>query len=450
MKRIHQPVRAGMTLVEMLVAMTATLILMAAVAQVFGAFGMAISGSRAAIGVDARLRAVAGRLREDLAGVTVRMLPPRDPGQGEGYFELIEGPLSDAAAAAGTDVSAADIDDVLLFTTRSNGAPFIGRGPAGTQFESTVAEVAWFARPTVPATTPATYTLYRRQLLVMGYVGTTPFTTANNNTLPWSTYGSTWAGYYNAPCDISARLEGTTLFPNTLGDLTRRENRFMHGNGIANGTVFPFPFVAHQTLSTASTGDVLPTALAGLTFDENSARRSEDLVLTNVLSFDVRVFDPAVPVNATNGSTALVPGDPGLSDANLSKTLVAAGAYVDLGHGVSSNALLSGVTPPFSGNGTTKSQLVGSASTRRTYCTWSTHYEANGRNDDSSPSDALVDEGTDGLDNNTNSLVDEGDEQETSAPYPYALRGLEVRIRCYEPSSRQVRQVTVRQTFMPR
>lgn len=43
----------------------------------------------------------------------------------------------------------------------------------------------------------------------------------------------------------------------------------------------------------------------------------------------------------------------------------------------------------------------------------------------------------------------EAGEAETSPPYPYPLRGIEVRIRCYEPSSRQVRQVTVRQTFVP-
>lgn len=452
-----RPVRAAMTLVEMLVAMAATLILIAAVAQVFGAFGSAISGSRAAIGIEARLRTAAYRLRDDLAGVTVQMLPPRDPGQGEGYFEVIEGPRADADAngvdANGIEVLAADIDDVLLFTTRSNGTPFIGRGPAGTQFEGTVAEVAWFARPTVPATTPATYTLYRRQLLVMGSVGAAPFTTG---TAAFSAFGGTWADYYSFPCDVSARLEGSTLVPNTLGDLTRRENRFMHGDGIANGAVFPYGFVVHQTASTSLAGDVLPTMSLGLIFDENSARRGEDIVLTNVLSFDVRVFDPAVPVSVTPavpvsvtdpGRTALVPGDPGLVDASLSKSLVAAGGYVDLGHGVTSNAVLTGVTPPFGGNGAAKSQLVGSATTRRTYCTWSTHYEANGR-DDSQPANSLVDEGTDGLDNDGNSLVDEGGEQETSPPYPYSLRGVEVRIRCYEPTSRQVRQVTVRQSFV--
>jgi prepilin-type N-terminal cleavage/methylation domain-containing protein len=65
--------RRGMTLVEMLVAMTATLVLMAAVAQAFGVFGLAISGSRAVLELDARMRTAAWRLRSDLAGATARL-----------------------------------------------------------------------------------------------------------------------------------------------------------------------------------------------------------------------------------------------------------------------------------------------------------------------------------------------------------------------------------------
>ena len=89
------PGRAGMTLVEMLVATTATLILMAAIAQVFAVFGSTVSGSRSVLDLDGRLRNVAWRLRSDLTGATARTLPPLSPDSGEGYFELIEGPLTD-------------------------------------------------------------------------------------------------------------------------------------------------------------------------------------------------------------------------------------------------------------------------------------------------------------------------------------------------------------------
>ena len=112
--------RRGMTLVEMLVATTCTLILMGAIAQVFGAFGTAVSDSRSMIELDAQLRSVAWRLRNDLSGATARTLPPLEVEAGEGYFEVIEGPRSDTkdanSIAIPTTNLTADIDDVLLFT----------------------------------------------------------------------------------------------------------------------------------------------------------------------------------------------------------------------------------------------------------------------------------------------------------------------------------------------
>jgi prepilin-type N-terminal cleavage/methylation domain-containing protein len=456
--------RRGMTLVEMLVALTATLIMMTAVAQVFAVFGNSITGSRAVLDLDGRMRNAAWRLRSDLAGATARLVPPLVAESGEGYFEIIEGPATDAGAAGGATVGAADHDDAILLTTRNTDVPFLGRAPTdGTtiqgqsdMFESTLAEVAWFARKTPGASNPETYTLYRRQLLVMGYVGTHPFKD-EPNALPWSVAGSSWSAYFNLPCDVSVRREWggwsppeTGLFPNTLADLTRRENRFMHNPGGLTGTAaFPSAFVNHQAA----------TPEPGLIFDPTSQRQGEDVILTNVLAFDVRVFDPGAPVFVTSGSTALVPGDPGFTN-----TASASGAYVDLGHGVATNSLLSAVVTggnatKFSGFGQAKSGLQGTATTRRTYDTWSTHYEANGRDEDGIQG---PDQGTDGLDNDNDGLFDEpasdaaGDgvfedlgEAETLPPYPVPLRGVEIRIRCYEPSSRQVRQVTVRHTFVP-
>lgn len=464
----------GMTLVEMLVALTATLVLMAAVARVFGSFGSAVNNSRALLESDARMRSVAWRLRCDLAGATARMLPPATLDSGEGYFEVIEGPARDANAVAGAPIAAADHDDVLLLTTRSPDSPFIGRastgGSAPASLESPVAEVAWFARQTPGTMNPVTYTLYRRQLLVMGYVGTDPFYSApgQDNSIAWAAYGS-WAALFNGPIDVSVRRETNAfesrLFPNTLTDLTRREARFMHNViGTVSAAVFPYPFVAHQTPSLSGTSEVMPLALDGLIFDSASARQGEDVVLTNVLAFDVRVFDPAVAVvPSPSGNTVLVPGDPGYT---LPTNAVASGAYVDLGHGAATNPLTngSGVAPHFGGNGDPRSKLdTVSDGNRRTYDTWTSHYEANGKDENL---DAVVDEGTDGIDNDNDGKIDEppvdangnglytdaGDdpgERETLPPYAYPLRGIEVRIRCYEPSSRQVRQVTIRHTFVP-
>lgn len=521
--------RRGMTLVEMLVALTATLLMMTAIAQAFAVFGNSISGSRSVLDLDGRMRSTAWRLRTDLAGATARTLPPLRPDSGEGYFEIIEGPARDDDAANGMAVGAADHDDAILLTTRSTETPFVGRAPSLSRstiaeqaalFESNLAEVAWFARQTPGTTNPVTYTLYRKQLLVMGYVGADPFYSNpaesdayNRLRVPLMRSGTTyisaanpWGDYFNLPCDISARLEvsatGTFFYPNTIADLTRREARFMHNPSGVTGTAnFPFPFVNHQASAPQT----------GLMFDSSSQRQGEDVVLTNVIAFDVRVFDPAAPVLITADGSALVPGDPGVGDPTVIKTGSASGAYVDLGHMVSANPLLSGIFRPiaaakFAGYGQARSRLMGSSTTRRCYDTWSLHYEANGLDEDyedlnnngildpgedknaNGVLDVTVDQGTDGIDNDNDGLFDEPaydfdgngnytdtedtngngsleasedfngngvldrddlGEAETLPPYPVPLRGIEVRIRCYEPSSRQVRQVTIRHTFVP-
>jgi prepilin-type N-terminal cleavage/methylation domain-containing protein len=454
--------RRGMTLVEMLVAMTATLVLMAAVAQAFGIFGNAITASRSILELDARMREAAWRLRADLAGATARPLPPLAPAAGEGYFEIIEGPLTDfqhldtltglvvAIVSGSTPVGPTDVDDVLMFTTQSTDGPFIGRARGNwgsspgeiNMFESSTAEVAWFARVTPGTTNPVSYTLFRKQNLVMGYVGAQPFY-AEQNTADWTTLGAAWRNFFDGPCDISVRREGSLLFPNTLADLTRREARFMHNRaGAVDGSAFPYPFVNHQALSLSTTSEQLPAGIEGLVFDVDSPRRGEDIVLTNVLAFDVRVFDPGAAVTIPGG-TALSPGDPGYTGAPL-----ASGAYVDLGHGATANSLLpAGVTPWFAGNGQPVAGTGASAATLpRTYDTWTLAYEANGRDEDAvfGP-----DQSINGLDDNGDGVIDDPGEFETRPPYPFPLRGIEVRIRCYEPSSRQVRQVTVRHTFVP-
>lgn len=471
--------RRAMTLIEMLIALAASLLLMAAIAQVFAVFGGAISGSRAMLDLDGRLRSAAWRLRSDLAGITARTLPAREPAAAEGYLEIIEGPATDATSLGGIvsgtandavgGIVSGDHDDVLLFTTRSAEAPFIGRAPTASAaagalidtFESPVAEVAWFARPTPGTSDPVTYTLYRRQLLVMGYVGTDPFYSGLGtlNRIPLSaTAGglsisatSPFADFYALPCDVSVRREYRTalsdvLVPNTLADLSRRECRFMHNlAGLTSGG-YPFPFVAHQTPSVSGTTEVLPAALAGLVFDATSPRRGEDVILANVLGFDVRLFDPMVPVAVVAAGPALVPGDPGFAAAAGSGPPSASGGFVDLGHGVTSNDLLPAIPPHFGGFGDPRSGLLATGTTRRTYDTWSRHYESDGRDEDG---DGIVDESRNGLDDDGNGLIDDAGERETAPPYAFPLRGIEVRIRCYEPTSRQVRQITVRHTFVP-
>lgn len=424
--------RRGMTLVEMMVATTMSLIIMGIIAQLFGMLGKGISGSRASLTLSEQLRAVGNSLRADLAGLTVPTLPPATPDSDSGYLEIIEGPATDDPGAATRLVTlTGDFDDALLLTTRSLGNPFVGRFENGS-IESQYAEVAWFCRPAPvqPLANTTLHTLFRRQLLVMGYVGAGQFAAGSNSiadTLPqaYLTY------------DLSLRSNSAGfLFPNSLGDLTKRENRFLHNmGGVISNALYPYDAFNTQ----------LPTAgvLAG-------SRIGEDAILSNVLAFDVRVFDPEAPVQNA-GSVAVGPGDPGYSTGGIT---AARGAYVDLGLNGGLPVAMNTTFPPSGSTAllsagvrvTGTAGLTKNKTLVRTYDTGSLHYEFNGIDENG---DGTTDEGTNGQDDNGDGVIDDSNERETSPPYPVPLRGLEVRIRCYEPQSRQVRQITIRHTFVP-
>jgi len=418
----------GLTLTELLVAAALSLVVMGALAGLFGLFGRAIKQSEATMNLGGLMRSAAWQLRQDLSGATCLPTPWLAPETSAGYFELIEGPARDSTYAVSaqnqpTNNLTADTDDLLLFTTQSLTGAFVGRYD-GQTIESPYAEVAWFCRPAAsqPIAGTTLYDLHRRQLLVMNYLGRA---TLVNNALPLSSD--------RAACDISLRSgtiegQGQVLLPNGLGDLTKRENRFMRGgysflteSGASRSVaapLFPFAFPVDATQHA-----VAEAALTG------TKRASEDVMLTNVIGFDVRVFDPRAPLSADGR----IPGDPGYA---VPSTATAVGAYVDLGWGGG----VPGVrTDPFPPAGKTAFQSAGVlvSGTYRlptTYDTWSRHYEFNEVDEDG---DGKVDEG-----------LDDAIDTETSPPYPAPLRGLEVRIRCYEPSSGKFRQVTIRHSFV--
>jgi type II secretory pathway pseudopilin PulG len=443
------------TLVELLVSSTIALIVMGSVATLFGIFSRASTNSQAIVDMSSRMRTTANRLRQDLAGLTAPLTPPISPESNAGYFELIEGPWTDSTDGSGNPITAssttsilADADDALLFTTRSSAGPFKGNYN-GNQVESSTAEVAWFCRTSTTQPVPGLQlqTLYRRQLLVVGYVGATPFFTAGAGTNNQVT--GALPSIYNT-YDISLRSDPTAsgaLVPNTLGDLTSRENRFFHG------TSFSIAFSSTAT---------------GLTFD-STTREGEDVVLTNVIGFDVRVFDPDARPR-WNGTTAVYPTDRstgGYQTLSSSSTSIFNGCFVDLGRSVADMATVSGTTvisgtSPLSTAANARSGLIA------TYDTWNSDYESNGRNDDNDTEDLngngvfdpgedinrngifdnpLIDEGTNGLDDDNDNRVDEPDEDETAPPYSRPLQAIEIRIRCYDLTSREIRQVTVRQMF---
>ena len=416
-----KPCRSGMTLVEMLVAMAATLLLMSVVAQLFGVLGRTVSASTNTQEMNAALRSATRLLRQDLDGITVDPSPPVRADEDRGYLEIIEGSAKD-----GTGV-AADWDDAILFTSTNLTEPF--RGIVGGQagFQSQSAEIAWFCAQSVDQPLASMgillYTLHRRQLLTSAFVGQAPFLSDNRTTI------TSWADFYQQN-DLSARLDGGYLYPNSLSDLTKRENRFLHG------TVFPYQYLSGGT--------------SGVTF-AGTDREGDDVVLTNVIGFDVRVYDPLAPIQS-NGTVAVIPGDNGFAPNG---TAVTRGAYVDIGWDPSLSTPIAATAtfPPagqslFQGRGVSISNQNNPFTfTLPTYDTWSSHYETNGQDENGLRG---VDEGSDGKDSNADGLVDEATEQETAPPYPVRLQALEVRIRCCDPRSRQIRQVTVRHAFVPR
>jgi prepilin-type N-terminal cleavage/methylation domain-containing protein len=392
---------AGFTLVELLVATAIALSLMLFTATVFSVFGQAVGESQDVLRLHDQMRSAAWSLRQDLSGITCPVKPWGRPEADAGYFELIEGPLNDyqvpndiltnAAlrdSLDGKDFLVTDIDDVLMFTTQRSSGNFVGT-ISGTPIESSVAEVAWFCvQSTDSVENQRIYNLHRRRLLVRSYIGTSTSLSGGYDAIP----GSLPLSYHST--DLSLRPANTLnqLLPNGLSDLTKRENRFFHRTVSAT-----FPFGLSQVdLETQKSNSTLAS--------------SEDVILNNVIAFDVRVFDPEqTPVPA----------------------------YVDLGGSTGGESPATTLTGP----PTPKSGL-----TLPTYCTWSEHYEANGDDEDGVLG---PDQGLNGQDDSSpvDGVADDPLELETAPPYNVPLRAIEIRIRCIEPKSKQIRQITIRHSF---
>lgn len=456
MARIRAPIRpprrgprhGGFTLIEILVSLVITLIMMGAVVTLFGVVTDSVSGSRALLETADKLRACRNRLASDLAGATVTPIPPRRPENDEGYLQVVEGVQTDSSFAGLTvaNVSFAslfgDCDDALLLTTRSAGDPFIGKFNGTTTIDSQTAEVAYFLRQDGPiigfdnsGAEVRLFTLYRRCMVVV------PSSTASLGSLVVG------APFYNL-YDVSARFEGTPqrAVANSLGDLTKPENRFSRQAG------------AWPTNVRFTTPPVF-----------NNVRSGDDVMMTNVLAFDVQVFDPGAPVFVHTATPATIePRDSDyLTKLNAWRTAmypaspnasapIAFGAFVDLGYmfnvtygppATFPQAQLNFAPAAKSGYTTT-----GTPRPAFVYDTWSLHFEADGVLQASTvpvpmSMTNMPDAGMNGIDDDGNGVIDDRGEFDTEPPYSAPLHGLRVTIRVYEPSSQQIRQVTVVQDF---
>jgi hypothetical protein len=415
--------RCGLTLLEMLVAVAASLLLLGTVMVLFQMIGEAVGQSRMMGVLDRQLCAVRTALLVDLAGATAARdengLLVGSP-RYRGYLSVVEGPNTDyeeyrgngnwfnrTQAAPGPtadsdDRVVGDTDDMLLFTTQMITAiPFHGR--YGTESErSALAEVAYFCRPTVGESNPRLYTLYRRQLLVVDSLPKPPFDGANSAPFLNGTEWQGWAEFLRI-FDVSVRREGDSLNPatnrfviNSLDDLARRQNRLGH-DWILNQ---PDPNAVRPI---NGVWPLLPSADTALRL--SGFREGEEQIARNVLSFDVRVLDPSVMIRRSgNGLVDLQPGDPGYWDAP--PTSDREPRFVDLGYHrnpadpADAASWFRAYGPP--SHPLTPADRSGS----RTFDTWH-------------PAQGVV------------------------APYTHSLPAISVTIRLYDRTTRRIRQSTV-------
>ena len=427
--RHQERVRSAFTLVEMLVATAATLILLGIVMTMFEILGEAVNESRTVGELEAQLRTVSTLLQQDLLGTSVKadssgLTCPADSSTGNGYFEVIEGPNTDLWDSSGFDKSGTspgpgnssddrivgDTDDLLFFTTQSiSQEPFSGNFGINSTTTSADAEVVWFCKPTPNSSNPTLYTLYRRCLLVVGQFPESPFDSQGSKP-----YTSDFFELYDlsARCEVSNGNQRMQL--NTLQDLLLRRNRFAH----YDFSMTDPPFVLASVIATRPV-----LAFSG-------SRIGEDVLMTNVLSFDVRLLDPTASERRL-GVTRLTPGDKDYWAASLNSG--SSPIYVDLGYN-SSNTTSTPANSDFSGYGMNNHRLQATKTTHRTWDTWSNSYTTNGIDDD------LI------SDVNTTISIDNSTEL---PPYSSQLQGIQITIRCYDPSSKKIRQTTVINSFLP-
>ncbi|MBA3480379.1 MAG: hypothetical protein H0T51_01060 [Pirellulales bacterium] len=480
----------------MLVALAVTLVMMAAVVNLFANISGSIRNRRAMIEVGGQIRQVRQRLALDLEGATCAAKTWQLPSENCGYIEIIEGEYSDAFPSilvdgvlpatasnpeldyatslvpSGGDVTTdltltnpqltarqpqlgdvtngralGDWDDTLALTVRSESEPFRGRVSflnAANVWEARIegvplAEVIWFCgenRATADGEL-GMRKIYRRALLIAPSAALPPLSSFSG-----TSDDERLLDYYSQ-YDVSARVEGGQLVPNTLGDLTKREFRFSRAIGSS------FPHLLSRGLLSSN-------AVAA------------NLLLSDALAFDVRVFDAGAPLYNAGVGAVVQPGDPGwvpAATAAVPPVPVGFGAYCDMGWNLngatryytpSAGALAVPFSEPHQAGYHPRYNAFGGVTV---FDTWSFHYENDGINQDIGQTDLVVtnpgawrdtlDQGTNGLDDDNINGVDDMGERETSPPYDTPLRGVKVILRIYETDARQIRETSVTHSFAP-
>lgn len=437
--------RRGLTLIEIMIALTMTLIVLGAMMSAFRYASEKMQMGRGVMEMANRLRSAEELLRNDLANLTLDPRPYTESATPNGFLEIIEGANNDSTYSPIDPVTnevdpernyLGDVDDSIGMTVRSaDGRKFRGT-VGGAVVESTLAEVWYFttlsdlassglaaADGVVDIDIEDSVRLHRRALLIrpdLPIVGGTGLTIAQ-------------ASNYVRNNDISVRVVpdgggGYSIVANTLADLALRKNRFAH-------------------LAPTDTNHNFPNSPTAILTIARLKPNGEDILLSDVAGFDVRVYSPNATVGYTAGDILVQPGDSGYVATIPGTPIVAnrVGAFVDLGYGVG----ITGVDKDiewFSDLPTAKSLL---STGSRVYDSWSPSYEHDGIDQDGANG---VDQGTNGINDTVaggTAAPDDDAERETRPPYPYPVRGIQISTRLIEKTTQQVHQSSVIQSYVP-
>ncbi len=364
--------RFGMTLVEVLIALAITLVILLSMTQAFTSASREIGIGRNRLLVSERIRDAADMVRDDLERLSLRVRPQMSSTEGVGYLEIVDGGYRDMTFLNTASNLMGDIDDILSFTAISPGRPFKGRFD-GRLIESNEAEIIYFTRHQDSNGNGVMdygdqIRLYRRVLLVRpdltGIIATDDpvtnlmlrsvaafdqFVTANGLD-PALISRSPYAKFLQFN-DVSLRRNfdnPTIVFSsgpvasmprygcNSLGTLNHPMHRTAHlgtdgtilGNGQLATAGFPHPILVRGFTAAQRTVNVVLEDL--ILF---GTMTGSDVVVENVVGFDVKVFDPTIPVLQYSGAP-LLPHDPGYAAAyadTVNFPRQGFGAYVDLG-----------------------------------------------------------------------------------------------------------------------
>jgi hypothetical protein len=374
----------------MLIATAITLVMMAAVVNLFANLSGSIRNRRAVIELSNQIRQVRQRLALDLAGCTVPLnpaglVPWQRAGEGIGYFEIIEGGLSDSRPSRlvdgiedttsappnleidyatsvipsggdpllllpgqinnrtpyDTDVTngggLGDADDILALTVQSETQPFTGsfevpsNNPSVTSqpgFPDPTNDLHWMRAPI--ESDKAEVIWWADEAQPGNPAGREPgMRRIYRRVLLIPPAGLNLRQYSGTNAlqrffsrnDISVHRDGHTGEPIIANTLADLTRREYRYGRSID--VAPFPNPPYNAY---------PFAIDRSQFPDDS----RFLVLNDALAFDVRVYDPGAPVYSVSGGVLVNPNDPAWNAAvqgtlTPPANLATFGAYVDLG-----------------------------------------------------------------------------------------------------------------------